>query len=153
MTLPVNQSIVSANIHAVYAKRVFTLRYIQLENRKDNVQFTFEFLKVFFYGLELALPLLVFMIFIIIVVGQIVGKRESWARFDALYWSFITATTVGYGDIRPSRKSSKILSILVAFVGLIFTGIVVALALNAASIAFSSVHDGMEPKTIMESIQ
>lgn len=93
------------------------------------------------------------MIFIIIVLGQIVGKRESWARFDALYWSFITATTVGYGDIRPTQKLSKVLSILIAFVGLVFTGIVVALAINAASIAFSSVHEGVAPKTILESKQ
>ena len=99
------------------------------------------------------MPLLVFLIFIIIVVGQIVGKRESWNRFDALYWSFITATTVGYGDIRPTRKLSKVLSILIAFVGLVFTGIVVALAINAASIAFSSINEGVAPKTILESKQ
>ena len=117
------------------------------------MQFTFEFLEYFFYGLELATPLLIFMAFMIILLGQIVGQRESWSRFDALYWSFITATTVGYGDIRPTRRLSRALSILIAFIGLIFTGIVVALALNAASIAFTNVHEGLNPKTVLESNQ
>jgi voltage-gated potassium channel len=117
------------------------------------VQFTFAFLKIFFYGLELALPLLVFMALIIIVLGQVVGQRESWSRFDALYWSFITATTVGYGDFCPTQKLSRVLSILIAFVGLIFTGIVVALARNAASISFSNIHEDLTPKTILDDKQ
>ncbi len=117
------------------------------------MQFTFQFLKYFFYGLELAIPLLLFMVIIITTLGQIVGQRESWTRFDALYWSFITATTVGYGDIRPTQRLSRMLSILIAFIGLIFTGIVVALALNAASIAFTSVHEGVSAKSVLENKQ
>ncbi|MDH3763470.1 MAG: potassium channel family protein [Gammaproteobacteria bacterium] len=114
------------------------------------MQFTFQFIKYFVYGLELAAPLLLFLTLLIVVLGQIVGLRESWSRFDSLYWSFITATTVGYGDIRPLRKLCKTFSILIALTGMIFTGIIVALAINAASIAFSSVHDGVDPKSAIE---
>ena len=78
---------------------------------------------------------------LIIIVGQIVGRRESWTAFDSLYWSFITATTVGYGDIRPMQKISKLLSILIAFFGLIFTGIIVALAINSATASFKEQND------------
>ena len=72
-----------------------------------------------------------------ICLGQIVGHIESWKRFDALYWSFITATTVGYGDIRPSYRSSRVLSILIALTGLVFTGIIVAIAVRSATYAFN----------------
>jgi hypothetical protein len=42
---------------------------------------------------------------------------------------------------------------LIAFIGLIFTGILVALALNAASIAFKNIHEGENPKTVIEKKQ
>lgn len=114
------------------------------------MQFTFQFIKYFVYGLDLAAPLLIFLALLIIVMGQVVGMRESWSRFDSLYWSFVTATTVGYGDIRPLLKLSKTLSILIALTGMIFTGIVVALAINAALIAFANENEGIDPKSAIE---
>jgi hypothetical protein len=37
---------------------------------------------------------------------------------DIFYWSFVTATTVGYGDLRPVKNASKISAVLIAFLGL-----------------------------------
>jgi hypothetical protein len=101
------------------------------------MEIIFTFFKVLFYGFYFTSPLLLAIIVEIIILGQIVGRVESWDRFDALYWSFITGTTVGYGDLRPSSKISKVLSVLIALTGLIFTGIIVALAIQAATYAFS----------------
>ena len=117
------------------------------------MEFTFQFIQFFFYSLGLVAPLLISMALIIILLGQIVGAGETWTKFDSLYWSLITATTVGYGDFRPLRKLSKLLSILIAFVGLIFTGIIVALALNAATISFKNLNDFEEIKTNIEKRQ
>lgn len=94
------------------------------------------FMQLLFVGVYLFAPLLIALSLITIVTGQIVGRIESWTHFDALYWSFITATTVGYGDIRPVRRLSKALSVVIAFNGLIFTGIVVAIAVHTASTSF-----------------
>jgi len=117
------------------------------------MEFTYTFIKLFFYGLGLASPLLVSLLFFIIVLGQIVGARESWNRFDAIYWAFITATTVGYGDIRPKAPASKALSILIALTGMILTGIMVALAIHAATTAFSSVIDITDVKSQIQKLQ
>jgi len=114
------------------------------------VEFTFQFIKYFYYGLDLAAPLLIFLALLIVLLGQVVGQRESWSRFDSLYWSFITATTVGYGDIRPLQKLSKTISILIALTGMIFTGIIVALAINAASISFTGVYESVDPRSAIE---
>jgi voltage-gated potassium channel len=65
-----------------------------------------------------------------------VGRIEGWNKFDSIYWSFITAMTVGYGDLRPSKKRSKILSIIIAFVGFMLFGIIVAITVNTATKAF-----------------
>ena len=117
------------------------------------MEFTFTFIKLFFYGLGLASPLLISLMIFIIIIGQIVRAREKWTRLDALYWSFITATTVGYGDFRPVAPLSKFLSVLIAFTGIIFTGIFVALALNAATNALEGSVDKAEVKEHIKQLQ
>ena len=98
---------------------------------------TIIFLKQFGTGLWLTFPLLFSLAAVITLLGQAVGKNEGWSRFDSFYWSFVTATTVGYGDIRPSKRRSKILAILIAFLGLVMSGIVIAVAVNAATSALN----------------
>jgi voltage-gated potassium channel len=100
------------------------------------MEFTFTFIRLFFWSIYLAAPLMLFLCLVIVVLGLVVARLEKWQRFDALYWSFITATTVGYGDIRPVRRVSRILSILIALTGILFTGILVAMALHTATMSF-----------------
>lgn len=99
------------------------------------MEFTLTFLKLFAWSIYLVGPLLIFLAVIITTLGQIVTCIEKWNKFDGLYWSFITATTVGYGDIRPLTKTSKTLSIIIALIGMMFTGIIIAIAINTVTIA------------------
>jgi len=72
-----------------------------------------------------------------VAVGTVVYSiLEGWSLLDSVYHAMIAATTVGYGDFRPSRAASKILSIVLAFVGIVFTGLLVALCVHAAQLAF-----------------
>jgi len=96
---------------------------------------TLTFLKQFCFGLWLMLPLLLSLVVGIILLGQSVGRREGWSPFDSFYWSFITGTTVGYGDVRPVKRRSKIIAIVIAFMGLTLSGIVIAVAVQAATLA------------------
>jgi len=97
------------------------------------MDFTLTFIQLFLWVIYLASPLLLLLGGFIILLGLVVGKIEKWRYFDALYWALITATTVGYGDIRPVKKSSKVFSIILAFIGIMFTGIIVAITVNTAS--------------------
>ena len=99
---------------------------------------TVTFLKQFCLGLWLTLPLSVSLALGITLLGQAVGRLEGWSRFDSFYWSFITATTVGYGDVRPVKKRPKVVAIIVAFLGLTPSGIVIAVAVQAATMALGA---------------
>ena len=114
------------------------------------MEFPLDFLQLFIYLLYLASPLLLCLLLIIILLGQIVGKIENWTWFNALYWSLITSTTVGYGDITPSRKLSKTLAVFIAFLGLIFTGIVVALAYYSTK---EIIQSRVELKVLKETVE
>ncbi len=100
------------------------------------MEFAFAFLGLFIKAMVLVAPFLAGFLLVIVGMGQWVGRREGWSRFDAFYWSMITALTVGYGDLRPSRKSTKSVAILVAIVGIMFSGVFVAVTVAAATEAF-----------------
>ena len=99
---------------------------------------TLAFLKQFGIGLSLTFPLLLSLAALITLLGQFVGTKEGWSRFDSFYWSFITATTVGYGDIRPTKHRSRIFAIFIAFLGHMLSGIIIAVAVNAATLALKT---------------
>ena len=101
---------------------------------------TIQFIKLFGWGLFYAAPLLIALISLIFILGQMIGKREGWSKSDTVYYSFITATTVGYGDFKPSTMFGKYMAIGIAFLGLLLTGIFVALGVKAASVAFQAIY-------------
>jgi voltage-gated potassium channel len=105
------------------------------------MEFTLHFLKLFLLDIIHASPVLAFLAILIILIGWRIGSIEGWARSDAIYHAFINATTVGYGDFRPSKKRSKKLAIALAFVGMVFTSMVVAIALHAANHAYAHVYE------------
>ncbi len=112
------------------------------------MQLAIDFIRLFFLGIYFIGPVLLIFIFTVFLLGQIVGRIESWNRFDTFYWSFITAFTVGYGDIRPVEKASKIISIFIALIGIIFTGIIVAITIVAVTKSFEA---NIQYKPVLES--
>ena len=93
------------------------------------------FLKYFVMGLAYTWPLWILLLVIIVLLGLIIGRREGWDRLDSVYYAFITATTVGYGDFHPVSRPSKWLAIGIAVTGLILTGMIVGLAVHAATVS------------------
>ena len=81
------------------------------------MEFTLTFIKLFFAVMGLISPILLTLCSIIVVLGLIAGHREGWKTFDTLYWSFITAFTVGYGDITPQTNIGQFLSAVVMILG------------------------------------
>jgi hypothetical protein len=46
--------------------------------------------------------------------------------FEALYFSFVTLTTVGYGDIIPVSNAARMLAVTEAATGLFFVAVLIA---------------------------
>lgn len=73
-------------------------------------------------------------LFTLVVVTLLSGtlfyrQVEGWSFLDSLYFSDVTLTTVGYGDLSPSTAAGKVFTILYVFVGLgIVLGFVNAVA-------------------------
>jgi hypothetical protein len=76
-------------------------------------------------------PIFSSLLVMIMVLGLIIGFREGWTIGDSLYFSFITGFTIGYGDITPTYPLTKLLSVILAGVGFLFTGILVGIAVEA----------------------
>lgn len=97
------------------------------------MRFTFDFLFELGRLLYSGAPLLVVLLVLISGIAIWIGRQEGWSLSDSLYFGFITATTVGYGDFRPKRRLCKFAAIVIALTGLILTGIVIAVSVEAVS--------------------
>jgi voltage-gated potassium channel Kch len=61
---------------------------------------------------EYKVLLSVLLIVMTVVTGAVFFQfNEGWSFLDAFYWSFITSTTIGYGDMSLTKESSHIFSI------------------------------------------
>jgi voltage-gated potassium channel len=94
------------------------------------VEFSLTFLKIYYLAFKLVAPLILTDSLSILLIGLIVGRLEKWKSGEAIYWAFITATTVGYGDFRPKRGITRFLAIIVAIHGLILFSILGAIAVQ-----------------------
>jgi voltage-gated potassium channel len=70
-----------------------------------------------------------------IMLTVIFAWVEDQALGNAIYFAFITAMTVGYGDITPVTPMGKAASAAIAVVGVITAGIYIAIATRAISMS------------------
>ena len=56
---------------------------------------------------------------IILAIGTITYHYlEGWSWIDALYFSIITLTTIGYGDFSPQTTAGKLFTIVYIIIGI-----------------------------------
>jgi hypothetical protein len=63
--------------------------------------------------------------------GLLIGHIERWRVEDALYFTFVTGLTIGYGDLTPRHIVSRFLAVMIGFAGIVLTGLVAAVSVEA----------------------
>jgi hypothetical protein len=103
------------------------------------MRFSIDFLKAFLLLLRHFLPIWGAIVILISLIGLIIAQlEEGLSVSEALYFAWVTGTTVGYGDIVPTLGITRVLAILVAILGIVLTGIIVTMAIEAAKIVVES---------------
>lgn len=93
------------------------------------------FVRHFFEKLFFVRGVLVALLLLILALAFITAQVDDIALTDALYFVFITALTVGYGDITPSSGVTRAISVFSGVVGVIFVGLLVSVSVRALELA------------------
>ena len=72
------------------------------------------------------------------------GFVEGWSLGDAVYFTFITGLTIGYGDLVPRQTLTRALAIGIGFCGLFVTALTAAIAVHAMRSALTDDGSGNE---------
>ena len=49
--------------------------------------------------------------------GLLIGRVEGWRVGEALYFTFVTGLTIGYGDFTPQHFVTRLLAVAIGFAG------------------------------------
>jgi hypothetical protein len=66
-----------------------------------------------------------------LVLGVLVGFLERWPIGDAVYFTFVTGLSIGYGDLVPRRFLSRLIAIAIGFIGVLLTALIAAVGVRA----------------------
>jgi len=67
----------------------------------------------------------------LVVDAAAIAYFEKMHFADALYFTLVTGLTIGYGDIVPVTLAGRVFAILTGLVGILITGLIVAVAVYA----------------------
>lgn len=104
--------------------------------------------RVFFSALaqqiRIIWPIISSVIALMIGLGFIIGHIEEWRVSESVYFTFVTGLTIGYGDLAPKQLTSRVLALFIGFAGIVFTGLIAAVSVQALRAAGSDPGNGPE---------
>jgi hypothetical protein len=93
-------------------------------------------------AIHLTWPVLSVILAFQVVLGLLIGFIEGWPVGDAVYFTFITGLTIGYGDIVPRQALTRVLAIGIGISGLFLTGVIAGIAVYATHVAIDHRDSG-----------
>lgn len=92
-----------------------------------------QFLIALVQQLRVVWPILSGILLLMIGSGLVIWRIEDWRIDEAIYFTFVTGLTIGYGDFTPKHISARLLALGVGFAGIVLTGLVAAVTVKALS--------------------
>ena len=81
--------------------------------------------------LRVVWPIVSGILLVMVGCGSAIWRIEDWRIDEALYFTFVTGLTIGYGDFTPKHASARLLALLIGFAGIVLTGLVAAVTVQA----------------------
>ena len=79
---------------------------------------------------------------LLVVDAAAIAYFEKMRFADALYFTFVTGLTIGYGDIAPVTLLGRVFAILIGLQGILITGLIAAVAVFALRKTMEHPTDG-----------
>jgi hypothetical protein len=79
-------------------------------------------------------PILSGVLVTMVALGVAVGRMEGWSIGESLYFTYVTGLTIGYGDLTPKSFTGRLLSMGLGFTGIVLTGLVAAVTVQALKV-------------------
>lgn len=100
--------------------------------------------------------LIFFMVIVVVLFSSAIfyaenGSNKNFPSIpDAFWWSVVTMTTVGYGDVYPQTLQGKIVGSLCALAGVLTIALPVPVIVSNFTYYYQSEHEYREFETLMQ---
>ncbi|HET9268167.1 MAG TPA: potassium channel family protein [Vicinamibacterales bacterium] len=81
--------------------------------------------------LKVVWPILAGLLGVMVALGCAIAVIEDWSLFEGVYFAFVSGLTIGYGDLAPKAPLARVLAVTIGFTGIVLTGLVAAVAVQA----------------------
>ena len=86
-------------------------------------------------------PIFSGVLFAMVGPGLLIGYIEGWRVTDALYFTFVTGLTIGYGDLTPRHVVSRLLAVVIGLAGIVLTGLIAAVSVEALRVTARNANE------------
>ncbi|MGD8655427.1 MAG: potassium channel family protein [Desulfobacterales bacterium] len=100
------------------------------------VRFTNHFFQIVWHVKSVILALIA----LIVAGAGAITLFEKMPFADTLYFAFVTGLTIGYGDIVMKTPGGRFIALLIGFVGILFTGLMVAILVYGVRVSLEESH-------------
>ncbi len=100
-------------------------------SKQQSTQLRRRFFIAFADQLRVVWPIISGILLVMVGSGLVIWRIEGWRIDEALYFTFVTGLTIGYGDFSPTHLSARLLALVIGFSGIVLTGLVAAVSVQA----------------------